>query len=446
MAVRIPIISEFDSKGIDKAVKEFQSLEGAGAKASFAIRKAALPAAAAVAGLAAIATVATKAAIADQAAQRELARTLRVSTKATDDQVKAVEKSIAAMERATGISDEQLRPAFANLVRGTQDVEKAQEGLQLALDISAATGKDLTTVSDALSNAYAGNMRGLQSLSPEMRTLIREGADAETAMALLATTFGGAMAENAETAEGKMRRFSTAMDNAKENIGFALIPALEAAMPFLQKVAELAEENTQAFIITAGVIGGLSVGILVLNAAMKIYRATLIVATAAQALFNFVISANPIGLIVIGIAALIAALVILEKKFGFVSASMKFLSDAFMAHIINPLLMINDLIVKVIKALGRLSGITGIVRGVGGFIGNIPGLADGGIVTGPTLAMIGEAGPEAVVPLDRMRGFGGGVTVNINGGLATGAEIGAAVVQAIRQFNTVNGPANIQVA
>jgi len=117
-----------------------------------------------------------------------------------------------------------------------------------------------------------------------------------------------------------------------------------------------------------------------------------------------------------------------------------------MAHIINPLLMINDLIVKVIKALGRLSGITGIVRGVGGFIGNIPGLADGGIVTGPTLAMIGEAGPEAVVPLDRMRGFGGGVTVNINGGLATGAEIGAAVVQAIRQFNTVNGPANIQVA
>jgi hypothetical protein len=125
---------------------------------------------------------------------------------------------------------------------------------------------------------------------------------------------------------------------------------------------------------------------------------------------------------------------------------MKFLSDAFMAHIINPLLTINDLIVKVITGLGRLSGINSIIGGVGGLIGKIPGLADGGIVTGPTLAMIGEAGPEAVVPLDRMRGFGGGVTVNINGGLATGAEIGAAVVQAIRQFNTVNGPANIQVA
>jgi hypothetical protein len=446
MAVRIPILSEFDSRGVDKAIKEFKSLEGAGAKASFAIRKAALPAAAAMAGLAAAATVSVKAAIADQAAQRELARTLTTTTKATTDQVAAVEKSIAAMERATGIADDELRPAFAALVRGTKDVGKAQEGLQLALDISAATGQNLATVSDALSKAYAGNMRGLQSLSPEMRTLIKEGADLDTVMATLGGTFGGAMAENAATAEGRMRRFGVAIDNARENIGYALLPALEAVLPFLEKLGRLAEENTQVFVIAGGVIASLAGTILVLNAAMKVYRATLLLATAAQTAFNFAIAGNPIGRIVIGIAALVSALIVLEKKFGFVSASMKFLSDAFMAHIINPLLMINDLIVKVIKALGRLSGITGIVRGVGGFIGNIPGLADGGIVTGPTLAMIGEAGPEAVVPLDRMRGFGGGVTVNINGGLATSAEIGAAVVQAIRQFNTVNGPANFQVA
>jgi hypothetical protein len=446
MAVRIPILSEFDSRGVDKAIKEFKSLEGAGAKASFAIRKAALPAAAAMAGLAAAATVSVKAAIADQAAQRELARTLTTTTKATTDQVAAVEKSIAAMERATGIADDELRPAFAALVRGTKDVGKAQEGLQLALDISAATGQNLATVSDALSKAYAGNMRGLQSLSPEMRTLIKEGADLDTVMATLGGTFGGAMAENAATAEGRMRRFGVAIDNARENIGYALLPALEAVLPFLEKLGRLAEENTQVFVIAGGVIASLAGTILVLNAAIKVYRATLLLATAAQVAFNFAIAGNPIGRIVIGIAALVSALIVLERQFGFVSASMKFLSDAFMAHIINPLLTINDLIVKVITGLGRLSGINSIIGGVGGLIGKIPGLADGGIVTGPTLAMIGEAGPEAVVPLDRMRGFGGGVTVNINGGLATGAEIGAAVVQAIRQFNTVNGPANIQVA
>lgn len=76
----------------------------------------------------------------------------------------------------------------------------------------------------------------------------------------------------------------------------------------------------------------------------------------------------------------------------------------------------------------------------------IPAMADGGIVTGPTLALIGEAGPEAVVPLNQMRNTGGGITVNVNGGLATSAEIGRAVVDAIRQFNQVSGPANIRVA
>jgi vacuolar-type H+-ATPase subunit E/Vma4 len=79
----------------------------------------------------------------------------------------------------------------------------------------------------------------------------------------------------------------------------------------------------------------------------------------------------------------------------------------------------------------------------------IPAMADGGIVTGPTLALIGEAGSEAVIPLNQMGKMGGGggaITVTVNGGLSTSAEIGRAVVDAIRQFNQVSGPANIRVA
>jgi vacuolar-type H+-ATPase subunit E/Vma4 len=79
----------------------------------------------------------------------------------------------------------------------------------------------------------------------------------------------------------------------------------------------------------------------------------------------------------------------------------------------------------------------------------IPAMADGGIVTGPTLALIGEQGSEAVIPLNQMGKMGGGggaITVNVNGGLATSAEVGRAVVDAIRQFNQVSGPANIRVA
>jgi SLT domain-containing protein len=74
-------------------------------------------------------------------------------------------------------------------------------------------------------------------------------------------------------------------------------------------------------------------------------------------------------------------------------------------------------------------------------------MAAGGIVTGPTLALIGERGPEAVIPLDRMRNQGGqNITVNVTGGISTSADIGRAVVNAIKAMNRVDGPAQIQVA
>jgi hypothetical protein len=78
----------------------------------------------------------------------------------------------------------------------------------------------------------------------------------------------------------------------------------------------------------------------------------------------------------------------------------------------------------------------------------IPAMANGGIVTGPTLALIGEAGPEAVVPLSQMRnmGNGGGVTINVTGGLSTSAEIGQSVVNALRAYSRTAGPLQLQVA
>jgi hypothetical protein len=78
---------------------------------------------------------------------------------------------------------------------------------------------------------------------------------------------------------------------------------------------------------------------------------------------------------------------------------------------------------------------------------SIPKMADGGIVTGPTLAMIGEAGPEAVIPLSQMgRMSGGGVTVNVTGGLSTSAEIGQSVVNALRAYSRTAGPLQLNVA
>ena len=78
----------------------------------------------------------------------------------------------------------------------------------------------------------------------------------------------------------------------------------------------------------------------------------------------------------------------------------------------------------------------------------IPAMAEGGIVNKPTLALIGEAGPEAVVPLSKMGGMGGGgdVNINVNGGMATSAEIGQSILNALRAYQRSAGPLNLNIA
>jgi hypothetical protein len=401
----------------------------------------------------------------DEAAQVELARTLNISASATDAQIAATENMISKFSLASGIADDDLRPALANLVRGTKDIEKAQEGLSLAMDISTATGKDLATVSDALAKAYGGNMKGLKALSPEMAALIKDGADLNTVMDVLGGTFGGATATAAGTAEGQMKRFGIAIAEAKENIGAALIPVIEKALPLLTALGAWAQENTTTFLVIAGVIGGLAAAIVAINVALKVYNAVQVITNALTAVWNALLLANPITLVVLAVVALIAILAALYFKFDGVrkivdtvfkaiTTGVKFSFDAIKGYFEFVMGVYKSIFNGIAKlwnnTIGKLSfEFPGWVPGLGGkgfSVPNIPMLAEGGIVTGPTLAMIGEAGPEAVVPLSKMGGMGGGVTVNVNGGLATSAEIGQAVVNAIRAYNRSAGPANIQVA
>ena len=462
MAVILPIISEFDAKGTSRAVKEFQKLEGASAKASFAMKKAALPAAAAIAGIGFALVGATKAAMEDQAEQVQLALALQNVTGATDAQVKSTEDMISKMSLASGVADSELRPALASLVRGTKDIEEANRALALAQDVAAGSGKDLATVSDAIAKAYGGNMKGLQALSPEIKAMIKDGASLEDVMNVLGGSFGGASEAAANTAQGGMKRLSIAFAETKESIGAALLPALEAVLPVLIKFGAWAQENTKTLLIIAGAIAGVSAAVLIFNAAVGI-------ATVVNTLFALSLTAAQLamfGFVTLGIALVIAALVALYFKFDIVR---KIVDTVFDAMLIGGKAVFQGLstyftgLYNIFKTLfngiatlwnntvGKLSfKIPSWVPGLGGFgfdVPNIPYLAEGGIVTGPTLAMIGERGPEAVIPLSgRNSGMGGNYTINITGGLSSSADIGKAVVNAIRQFNLTNGPANIQVA
>lgn len=301
--ILIPLITEFKDTGIKQALREFRKLETTAEKAQFAIKKAAVPAAAALGAVVAVIGASVKAAVEDAAEQANLARQIKASTNATDEQVASVEKYISSLGQSVAISDGEARPALANLLTATKNVASAQELLNVAIDVSAATGTDLASVSEALAKGYAGNTKGLKALSPELFKLIKDGASFSDVLTTLQTNFGGAGEAAANTAAGGLKKLGIAFNETKESIGAAFLPVLEALLPFLQAFASWAESNPGVFLAIIAIIGALAIAILAVNVQLAIQAALL--------------AANPFTYIVLGIVAAIAVFVVLYKKVEF---------------------------------------------------------------------------------------------------------------------------------
>ena len=204
-----------------------QDVQSIGDKLSDFGKKAALAFAAAGAAATAFAVDAIKNAAADEAAQRQLALTIENSTNATKQQVLAVEEYITATSLSIGVTDDELRPAFARLVRSTKDVEDATKLLNLALDISAATGKPLETIAMALGKAYDGNSASLGRLGLGLDANIIKSKDFDKIFVELTKTFGNFAENEALSTEKQMERVKIALDEAKESIGAALLPIVQ---------------------------------------------------------------------------------------------------------------------------------------------------------------------------------------------------------------------------
>lgn len=199
-----------------------------------AVGVAALAAGAAVGAFAVkLAVDGVKAAIEDEAAQVRLATALKNTTGATNEQIAAIEKQILKTSLATGIADDQLRPALSRLAVATGDTAKAQDLLNLALDISASTGKPLEAVTQALGKAYEGNTTSLGRLGVGLGAADIKALGLEGTIKQLSDTFGGAAAAQAETFQGKLARLQVAIDETKEGIGAALLPILTELFTFV---------------------------------------------------------------------------------------------------------------------------------------------------------------------------------------------------------------------
>lgn len=196
-------------------------------------KKAALAFAAAGAAIGAYAKVAIENAAADEKAQRNLALTIENTTAATAKQIAGVEDYISKVSLQIGVTDDELRPAFGRLVRSTKDVEDAQRLLNLALDISAATGKPLEGVANALGKAYDGNAASLGRLGLGIDSNILKSKDFDKIFNTLTDTFGGFAENEAQSTEKAFQRIKIAGDEIQEQIGTALLPVVERLTTFI---------------------------------------------------------------------------------------------------------------------------------------------------------------------------------------------------------------------
>lgn len=160
---------------------------------------------------------ATKAAVEDSKAQAILAKQLENTTGANKDQIASVEKSISKWQTQFGVLDDQLRPAYATLIRSTGDVTSANKLMAIALDASAATGKSLETVTLAMGKSFNGSDTALIKLMPSLK-------GSKDAINDLAAATAGAAKTAADT--DPYMRMTAIFADLQEKVGMALLPAL----------------------------------------------------------------------------------------------------------------------------------------------------------------------------------------------------------------------------
>ena len=507
MAINIPIITDFNSKGIDLANSSIAGFGGSATKAFKKVAKfAALGGAAIAAGLGA----SVKAAAEDAQGQAVLAKTLKNSSGATDDQITSIEDLISSMTLATGVADDDLRNGLGVLVRATGDSSKAFDLLKSAMDISAATGKPLEATTSALAKGFLGQMGALKKLGIPLDASILKSKDFAGAMEAVNEQFGGSQEALSNSAVGRFDRLKNAFGEASETLGTALLPAFEKIVgfatniliPAFEKVSKIFDEKglggvlellkeklKEGIPIALAALKDLLVkmGNWIINEGLPLLGEKLTILKdkltawikesgpeALTALGKFIgdmikwVVSDGIPLLIKATAKLSVALLqwlvdigpdLIKGLAGFAFELAKSLVSAVLGafkdlgkfgleigkafangiiSVVNTQLIdrINSLLEFTIDPPGPGPKLTINPPD----IPHIPMLAEGGIVTGPTLAMLGEAGPEAVIPLNRAGSLGNNITINVNGGDPN------AVVAALRTYMRQNGSIPIRTS
>ena len=332
MAINIPIVSEFNNAGLKKAQKEFQRLEKTSQKVGFALKKAFLPASAALGGLAAAAIPAINAA-------SDLEESMSKVGVIFGEGAKEVEAFAETAAKALGQSKQDVLEAAGTFgtfgkaagLAGTDLAEFSNGMTALASDVASFNNAEPDEVIQAMGAALRGEAEPMRRFG----VLLNDATLRAEAMALGIYDGNGALTDQqkilaaqqailkqttdaqgdfARTSEGlanQTRIMKAQFEDVKAELGKALLPVVLSILPVFAKLADFVGENTDIVIKLAAVVGGLSAAIVVANFGMKIYTATTTIATAAQWAFNTAVGA--IALPIAAVVAFTAALVALER-------------------------------------------------------------------------------------------------------------------------------------
>jgi len=420
------------ASGIRKASGQTESFSSNVKSSMKTLAKSAALAGVAVAGMAvAFGVDAVKAAIADQKSQKQLSVALKNTTKATDAQIKSVEKYITKQQMQFGIADDKLRPALAKLTRATGDVTKAQDLLSLSLDVSAGTGKDLETVTTAIAKAQGGNLGSLKKLGVPLSDTIIKTKDLAGANAILTKSYGGAAQANAETFAGKIAIFNQSIGEAKESIGGAILEAIQPfAEKWLPKIAKGVEDVIAGFQGKGGKGSGVALGESIREVADSIGK------------FIQAINTGDDG------------------KQKSLAENVQSIADAFnsVANAIDKLSIAYQKFQKFLdtpagKLLAKAYGLTPneiLRKKITKFLDepNEPKKALGGPVTKGKRYLVGEYGPELFTPMGggtitpNSRLNGGGVTIIMNG-IVDGESARRSIERVLQQSSIRTGAVNV---
>lgn len=347
---------------------------------------------------------ATKAAAEDEAAQASLAHTLANTAGNSKALVTQVEGYITAAQKASTFTDDDLRPAFENLVRSTNNAEDANRLLSISMDVAAAKNIDLTTASMAVAKAHEGNFAAVNKLVPGLIDMKDKTLTADQAMGALAQTFGGSAAAATETAAGKAKIMTRDMGELTEKIGSQLLPV----------VSKFADFMTQTLLPALDSVSGDHGALILLGAAAA-------------------------GPVVSGITAARNAVIGLNGALTFLA------EHPVILFLISLALALKDIRDRFKEAHDEGSNFANLLKGIPGsglsfIVGGaqkILGHANGGVIGGaigqPQLAMV--HGGERVIPFRGGQNGGsdggGGVTVVVQGNVLDGRQLGDMVHNAL---------------